>query len=244
VELPFETRFVGDLHLDLSDETALAAFEAFWERRPAGETWVWLGDLFEYWIGAGHEQSPAGRRVLAALSGAARRGLNLHLVVGNRDFLCGQRFGRLAGLTVYAQGFVAQFPSGPACLVLHGDELCSQDLGYQRLRLGLRAPWVQSLSEVLPAWLSGALARRLRRASRRALADKPAPIAEQAPAAADFLLAASGAGELVCGHAHRFRRTQLGRGVWWVVDACGGPRDCLRRSAAGFVAESSGYPGR
>jgi UDP-2,3-diacylglucosamine hydrolase len=242
VALPLGTRFLGDLHLDLSDAVSLAAFEAFWDQRAAGEVWVWLGDLFEYWIGAGHERSPQGQRAMAALRRASQRGVESHLVVGNRDFLCGQGFARSTGMQVYAQGFVAQFPGAERCLVLHGDELCSQDLGYQRLRRILRAPWLSALAEVLPAWLGGALARRLRRASRQALAGKPRLVAEQSPAAAEFLLSVSGARELVTGHAHVFRQERLASGTWWVVDACGGPRDCLRRGPSGMAAEASGYP--
>lgn len=242
--LPEGSAFVGDLHLDLEDPAALEAFERFWAARRPGEHWIWLGDLFEYWVGAAHERSPEGQRVLGALRSASQRGVGLDLVVGNRDFLCGQRFGALAGMRVHATGFRALFPDGSRCLVLHGDELCSRDLGYQRLKRVLRSPGLLWVSESAPGWFGRAVARRLRGASRAALAHKPAPLAEQQAAAALYLCQAAGAQELICGHAHRFRREALAPGqTWWVVDAIGGPRDLLRRTPGGFVAEASGYPG-
>lgn len=244
VRLPAGTAFLGDLHLDLDDPAALEGFERFWARRAPGERWVWLGDLFEYWVGAAHERSPSGRRALAALRGASERGVAIDLVVGNRDFLCGQRFAALAGLQVHPAGFLAEFPDGSRCLVLHGDELCSRDLGYQRLKRLLRSPALLWVSERAPGWFGRAVARRLRGASRAALAHKPPPLAEQQAAAALYLCQAAGADELVCGHAHRFRREQLAPGrTWWVVDAVGGPRDLLRRTPRGFETEASGYPG-
>jgi UDP-2,3-diacylglucosamine hydrolase len=243
--LPEGTAFVGDLHLDLDDPAALLDFEGFWAARQPGERWVFLGDLFEYWVGAAHERFPAGQRALRALRGASQRGVGLDLVVGNRDFLCGQRFAALAGMRVHPAGFRARFPDGSLCLVLHGDELCSRDIGYQRLKRVLRSPALLWVSEQAPGWFGRAVAKRLRGASRTALAHKPAPLAEQQAAAALYLCRSAGAAALVCGHAHRFRREELAPGcTWWVVDALGGPRDLLRRTPRGFEPEASGYPGR
>lgn len=244
LSLPDGTAFVGDLHLDLDDPVALQAFERFWAARRPGERWVFLGDLFEYWVGAAHERSPAGQRALRALRGASERGVGVDLVVGNRDFLCGARFAAQAGLNVHPAGFLARFPDGSRCLVLHGDELCSLDIGYQRLKRVLRSPALLWVSERAPGWFGRAVARRLRGASRQALAHKPAPVAEQQAAAAFYLCRSAGASALVCGHAHRFRREALEPGcTWWVVDALGGPRDLLRRTAGGFEPEASGYRG-
>ena len=71
--------------------------------------------------------------------------------------------------------------------------------------------------------LARAIARRLRRASRSAVAAKP--IAEMAmqPAACAERARAHDAAIVVCGHAHAFQDVSLPEGPrWLVVDAFGG----------------------
>ena len=246
VALEAGTLVIGDLHLDLDREDLARAFAAWLDGLGEVPRLVVLGDFFEYWIGPAQAESPGGRIVLEALGRRHARGTAVDVVPGNRDFLLDRRFELETGARLHPSGFVAPLPGGQRALVIHGDELCTLDAGYQRLRRVLRSRPVRWASAQMPLWLGRRLARRLRRASREALETKPRAEAEQQPDAVRALTEAAGAALLVCGHAHEFRDERLPGGPrWLVVDAFGGARDCLRATDEGdFVAGSSTDLGR
>lgn len=221
------THLIGDLHLDVEVDGAAERFLAFAAACDAPRL-VILGDLFEYWVGDAQAATPGGRAVLVALRRLVDAGCPVDVIPGNRDFLLGARFEEASGARVRPRGFVGALPGGGRALVVHGDELCTLDRGYQRLRRVLRAAPLRWAAPRLPLVVSQAIARRLRRASRSALATKPPLEAEQQPDAVRSLAAAAGCDVLVCGHAHRWRDEQLAGGPrWLVLDAFGDGRDLL-----------------
>ena len=234
LELEPGTLLFGDLHLDLDRQDLAEEFGAWLDGLEGVPRLVILGDFFEYWFGSAQARSPGGRAVLGALARLTGRGTAVELVPGNRDFLLDAAFERETGVRLHPQGFVAQLPDGGRLLVVHGDELCTLDVGYLKLRRVLRSGPVHLASAWMPAFLGRAIARRLRRASRDALANKPKAEAEQQPDAVRGLAAEVGAGGVVCGHAHAFRDERLADGPrWLVVDAFGGERDLLRVEPSG-----------
>jgi len=222
------TLVIGDLHLDPASIGADDAFFAFLSAIADRPGLVVLGDLFDAWVGPAHARLSGAARIVAALQAANARGLELFMVPGNRDFLLDASFSRATGAAILPEGFVASASQASRVLFVHGDELCTRDLAYQRLKRVLRAPGVRWLAPRLPDALALALARRLRRASTSAVAAKPAAEKEQQAEAVRALAQAAGATTLVCGHAHRFRDQDLPEGPRWVVlDAFGGERDVL-----------------
>lgn len=238
------TVLVGDLHLDPARAEDARPFTRWVEELDAPALVV-VGDLFDAWVGRAHEDSPGGRAVIGALRAATARGIEVHLLHGNRDFLVGASFERASGAQVHAQGLVGVLDDGTRALVLHGDELCTRDVAYQRLRRVLRAPSVSWLAERVPLALGARVARRLRRASVTAVAQKPS--AEKAMQEAALRAAARehGAALVLCGHAHAARDEQLSDGPRWVVlDAFGGTRDVARLTRDGLELRGSGTPTR
>lgn len=235
VELPTGTLLVGDLHLDVERAgPQLDGFCAWLEGLARVPRLVILGDLFEFWLGPAQERSEGARRVLSALAGRVAAGTAVELIPGNRDFLLGPSFERATGARVRSEGLVGLLEGGGRALVLHGDVLCTRDLGYQRLRRVLRSRPVRWLGPRLPAALSRRLAKRLRRASRTAVAAKAPPETAIQASACRELARRHGCGTVVCGHAHAFRDEALGEGLrLLVVDAFGGPRDTLEVGPAG-----------
>lgn len=249
------TRFVGDLHLIVDEDADWGASDAggpAHERerflgflndclRAETPALVILGDLFEYWFGPAQADSAGGRAVLDALAAATTAGLEIHLVPGNRDFLLGRSFSKRTGVRLHPRGFVGELV-GQRWVIVHGDELCTLDHGYLRLRRVLRSPAVRGLAPRLPSAAGRAVARRLRRASRRALSTKPKAEAEQQWSAVEEQCARHGAIGLICGHAHRFRSdraTPAGQPLqWWVVDAFGHGFDQLTCGADGSIEAS------
>lgn len=224
------TCVVGDLHLDVSyDAPEPRAFLDWLGRLRGAPRLIVLGDLFDAWIGPRHLELPAARAAVAGLRALAESGTTLDLLLGNRDFLLERRFEEASGARVHAGGLLGELPDGSRALFVHGDELCTLDVGYQRLKRVVRSGAFRWAAHHQPRAVSLWLARRLRAGSRRAVPRKPAQHTAQQPAAVLDLARGERAEHLVCGHAHVFRREPLADGpTWWVLDAWGGPRDLLR----------------
>lgn len=245
IALEADTRIVGDLHLDVSPKAP--APEAFldWLASLRGvPRLIVLGDLFDAWIGPLQLELPAAAAAARGLRALVNCGTCVDILPGNRDFLMEQHFERESGARLHRGEIAALLPGGARVLFLHGDELCTLDRGYQRLRRVVRSRPVAWLSTHQPRALSLWLARGLRAGSRRAVPRKSPEHTAQQPEPARRLASEAGAAHLVCGHAHRFRRESLGAGVtWWVLDAWGGERDmlCVRSDPAEPLrAQSSG----
>jgi UDP-2,3-diacylglucosamine hydrolase len=240
VTLAVGSVLVGDLHVDVEQPAAVEAFQALLAALSEAPRILFVGDVFEYWIGQGQAESVGGRRALQALAERTAAGTQIDLIPGNRDFLLGAAFERATGVVLRPRGLVGQTPDGGRVLVIHGDELCTRDRGYQRLRRCLRAPWTLALARRTPAPVARAIARRLRQRSRSAVAAKDPAIMAQDPVEVRRRAQAVGAGVLLCGHAHRFRDEALTGGPRWIVlDAFGGSRDLARVSADGSLEVSA-----
>lgn len=237
VELPAGTLVIADLHLELESEASYAPFLDFLGRVSGAPRLVVLGDLFEFWLGAAQGRSPGGRAVLGALRSTVSAGTALDVVPGNRDFLLDRRFEEATGGVVRRAGLVGRAGGGTRVLFVHGDELSTLDRSYQRLRRVLRAGSVRWLAGHLPTALTDAVARRLRRTSRRAVLAKPAETMALQPAACRALAREHRAATVVCGHAHRFRDEVVDESTrWLVLDAFGGERDMLELGPEGELA--------
>ncbi|MFN0007659.1 MAG: UDP-2,3-diacylglucosamine diphosphatase [Planctomycetota bacterium] len=221
------TKIVADLHLDLGDAERSGEFLGWLAQQKGIPRLVVLGDLFDVWVGPAQERLPVGPVVLDALSDLVRSGTRLEILHGNRDFLLDERFEARTGARIHPRGIVG-LTGGSRILLIHGDELCTKDLGYQRLKRVVRSGPVRALSRTLPLPVATSLARKLRRSSVRALSVKlPEEKALQESACRE-LAALHRARTVVCGHAHRFRDETLADGTRWIVlDAFGGAKDAL-----------------
>jgi UDP-2,3-diacylglucosamine hydrolase len=237
-EIPLEpgTRIVADLHLDLSDAERSAEFLAWLAAQQRIPRLVVLGDLFDVWVGPGQERLPVGPLVLDGLSHLVARGTRLEILHGNRDFLLDWRFEARTGARVHERGIVG-LASGSRILLIHGDELCTKDLGYQKLKRRIRSGPVRALARALPLTIATRVARKLRRSSMDALSVKlPEEKAMQSDACVE-LARLHRAGTVVCGHAHRFRDEKLPDGTRWIVlDAFGGARGVIEVGESGELS--------
>ncbi|VVE09376.1 MULTISPECIES: UDP-2,3-diacylglucosamine diphosphatase [Pandoraea] len=233
--------FISDLHLSPALPRTVQVFEDFL-RGPAREASVLfiLGDLFEYWIGddmldvdvpaapnrtdaaAAPCPSPAteplgafARRMTAAMAELSASGVPIAVMRGNRDFLLGERFARAAGAVMLDDPCVFSF-LGQALVLSHGDQLCTDDVGYQRFRRVAHSPLGKAFFLRLPLRLRMAIANRIRRRSAAKGAHRMAYADANANAIA-ALLDAAGERTLVHGHTHRPARHADGRRVRWVL---------------------------
>jgi UDP-2,3-diacylglucosamine hydrolase len=231
---------VADLHLDPYDERSCASFGA-WARALEARRLMVLGDLFDTWVGPAHEGAPGAQKVIEAFRGLTAVGREVLLLQGNRDFLLGASFERASGARVFADGLVGVSEGGERALFLHGDELCTRDRAYQRLRRVTHSRVVQRLGPRVPLFLSRRVARRLRRVSQQAVAAKPSEQKAIQAGAAEAYVRAHGCRSLVCGHVHEARDVELPGGArWLILDAFGGQRDAAWIEAGQIGLGASG----
>lgn len=199
---PAGTLFISDLHLDPGDPALLRQFLAFLETDASGADALYiLGDLFEAWLGD-DDPDPLARRVVAALRALAGAGVPCFVMHGNRDFLIGERFCRESGATLLEDGTVVDL-YGERVLLMHGDALCTDDLGYQRLRRIVRNPAVRWILRRLPLERRRALARRLRAGSRAHVGATAPEIMDVNATAVAAAFRDAGVRALIHGHTHR-----------------------------------------
>ncbi|MFT5051269.1 MAG: UDP-2,3-diacylglucosamine hydrolase [Chlamydiales bacterium] len=235
------TLVIADLHLDPSGDARVDAFVE-WVALSRAPHLIILGDLFDVWVGPAQSRMGGAGAVMAALAMWTARGAILDVVPGNRDFLLGSLFMEVTGARLRPEGFVARASEDARrILFIHGDELCTRDIAYQRMKRILRSRSVRILTRWTPLPIARWAAARLRQASVKAIARKPAPEKAMQTDACREIAAAANASVLICGHAHEFRDEAVEDGPRWIVlDAWGGARDVLAIDRDGRLSAERG----
>lgn len=194
--------FVADLHLDHKRPDIIRAFAVFLNEKAshADELYL-LGDIFEAWIG--DDAAPDFLQPLFdQLAALSARGIKIFFQHGNRDFLVGQAFADRIGARLLPELHHIDTIHGKT-LLLHGDQLCLDDVDYQAFRRQVRdAQWQANfLSKPLEERL--AIARQLRAASKEQGAQKTAEITDVTLAAVSRMLEDEAAPLMIHGHTHR-----------------------------------------
>jgi UDP-2,3-diacylglucosamine hydrolase len=181
----------------------VAAFEAFCSgpARDASAVYV-LGDLFDQWIGDDQLREPLAAAVARALRGVADTAVPVGIIVGNRDFLLGPRFTAAAGAKLLPEQSVIDVAGTPT-LLMHGDEMCTSDVAYQRFRAFTHDRRRQRYFIALPYALRRGIGNWLRSRSRAATAVKPESILDVEPSAVDAAFRSANVARMIHGHTHR-----------------------------------------
>ncbi len=197
-----EILFISDLHLDATRPNATRAFFKFLDSRAkAADALYILGDLFEISVGpdpADHLQKEVNEALLAYVSGGGR----CWLTHGNRDFMLGRDFTNATGVVIQTPTRVIDL-FGERALLMHGDELCTDDEGYQQMRRYLRMPFLQSIFRALPLAIRRRIGQQIRSQSLAAVDDKPMEILDVNPAAVREAMRENNSRLLIHGHTHR-----------------------------------------
>ncbi|WP_220813286.1 UDP-2,3-diacylglucosamine diphosphatase [Pseudomonas paralcaligenes] len=193
---------ISDLHLEEERPDITRAFLHFLRTRAReAEALYILGDFFEVWIGD-DGMSPFQQGIARALRELSDAGTRIYLMHGNRDFLIGRAFCRAAGCTLLKDPSIVQF-NGEPVLLMHGDSLCTLDVGYMKLRRWLRNPLTLFILRHLPLATRHKLARKLRSESRAQTRMKASEIVDVTPEEVPRIMAEHGVRTLIHGHTHR-----------------------------------------
>lgn len=197
------TLFISDLHLKpeapqlsriLLELLAGAALQA--------DALYVLGDLFEAWPGDDDTADSLNAPVVSAFRALSEHGIPLYFQHGNRDFLLGAEFARATGGKLLAEELVVDLHRTPT-LLMHGDQLCTDDVAYQQFRAQVRNPaWQQALLRQ-PLAARKHLARQLREGSDAAKSGKSMDIMDVNADAVASAFRRHGVTRLIHGHTHR-----------------------------------------
>ncbi|TAG46613.1 MAG: UDP-2,3-diacylglucosamine diphosphatase [Betaproteobacteria bacterium] len=196
--------FISDLHLHERDVATHARFIAFMHgpARQASHLYV-IGDLFHVWLGDRMLPSDDyALSVAAEFRAVNEAGVAIFIARGNRDFMLGQAFARACGATLLAEQTHVDLGSKRA-LLLHGDELCTDDVRYQRVRRVLRTTLFRVIGDALPVAWRYAIARKLRRESDAHKAVTAMRIMDANHAAIERTFERQGVTLMIHGHTHR-----------------------------------------
>nr|WP_189659782.1 UDP-2,3-diacylglucosamine diphosphatase [Pseudomonas farsensis] len=193
---------ISDLHLQEERPDITRAFVDLLDGRARHARALYiLGDFFEAWIGD-DAMTPFQQSICQALRRLSDSGTAVYLMHGNRDFLIGKAFCQAAGCTLLADPSVVQLGGEPV-LLMHGDTLCTRDVGYMKMRRYLRHPVTLWVLRHLPLAARRRLARKLRSESRAQTRMKATEIVDVTPEEVPKVMAAHGVRTLVHGHTHR-----------------------------------------
>ena len=193
--------FLSDLHLHESRPHISEIFFRFLKSDIAADAvgiYI-LGDLFEFWAGddAGQYQD-----VIAALQDCHKRGIPIHFMCGNRDFLVGNSFQNRTGCQIIREPTVIKIDD-QNLLLMHGDLLCTDDSQYQAFRNEVRSSEWRVRTLAMPLQERMDYFRSLREDSKQSIKEKPAEIMDVNQQEVERVMQESDCHLLIHGHTHR-----------------------------------------
>jgi len=134
--------FISDIHLGLQSPTVekekeekLVQFIEF--AADNCDELIILGDLFDYWFEYRRVIQKGFIRTLASLQNLTEKGIKVHYIIGNHDFLHRDFFKKEIGAVLYYNP-VSLTMNEKKFYLGHGDGLIKNDLGYKILKKLLR----------------------------------------------------------------------------------------------------------
>jgi UDP-2,3-diacylglucosamine hydrolase len=198
------TLFISDLHLCVTRPHITGLLLKFLQgpAREARALYV-LGDLFEYWAGDDDLADPYHAQVCVAFKQLADSGIPVALIHGNRDFLLGEAFAHAAGMAILNDPTLLEM-HGRRVLLTHGDELCTDDVEYQKFRAQVRdRGWQETfLAQPLAARKAQIEALRMRSESEKSYKSQ-AIMDVNAQAVTELVRRFDHPDLLIHGHTHR-----------------------------------------
>ncbi|MCA8952903.1 MAG: UDP-2,3-diacylglucosamine diphosphatase [Planctomycetes bacterium] len=209
---------ISDLHVPADGGRALHNLDLALAAAVAERSRLFvLGDLFDSYVTKRQIEVGSWRLVAERLRAVVAAGVAVDVLRGNRDFLLGPEFEAASGARLHDGGVRVRL-GGVDTLLLHGDELCQNDLPYQRAKRWLRSAPTRAIARRLPLALALKAAARARRRSAAVIAsgDQTRFLPTRAAVEAAFAI---GVERLVFGHIHRQATGPFGAGRYWVLPA-------------------------
>ena len=195
------TLLIADLHLISGETDKTNLFIKFChEKAIKADQFFILGDLFNTWLGDDLSLN-AYPSVISALKTLSKT-TKVFITGGNRDFLLGDEFAKQTDCVLLNTPYLLETNSKNYILI-HGDELCTDDRQYQRLKSFLQHPITQFIFLHLPIKTRLKLSGQLRQKSIEAQQYKSREIMDINQDTTDKLMQKYPGSDLIHGHTHR-----------------------------------------
>lgn len=150
---------VSDLHVSGADDPLYSSLLALLNERAArGDVVVLAGDLFDLFVGNKKIFCDRYAGFFCALKEAGQRGVEIHYIEGNHDFLIRRAFSGIPGLHVHTHDVSLEL-DGRRFFFAHGDTADRRDYRYLALRLFLRSPILKAFVALAPGSLVDRIGR-------------------------------------------------------------------------------------
>ena len=195
------TYFISDLHLSADRQDINNCLFHFLQTEAIHADALYiLGDLFEVWIGDDNV-TPFSESIAAALKSLSVT-VPIYFIHGNRDFAIRQAFADRAGMTILPEQYVIDL-YGRRALLMHGDELCTRDVEYQKFRKKSRSWWWPRLMLLLPLKTRKKIANDGRETSKNNQKQLTAEIMDVTQSEVELAMHRHNVDLLIHGHTHR-----------------------------------------
>lgn len=195
------TLVIADLHLCESRPDITQCFLTFLKDNENKHDALYiLGDLFEAWIG--DDDINEFTSLIAEGIHSFSQSTPVYFCQGNRDFLLGKAYCKRAGMTLLPE--LTQLNLyGHSVVMMHGDQLCLDDIDYQKFRKKSRSWWWKGFMLMLPLKKRRQIAANIRLKSKESQMQKSDDIMDVAQREVERVIAETGCDWLVHGHTHR-----------------------------------------
>lgn len=209
---------VADAHLEGPGGEPQALFEQLARLPQLGyDRLVLLGDTLQVWVGLERFETSTTLELQRLLRGLRSEGVAVDVIEGNRDFFldaapvreCFDRLGTELALEV----------AGKRCLLVHGDQVDTGDLGYRAWRFVSKSRPMRWGASLLPRSWTLPLVHGLERRLAHTNFEHRHRVPEEAIRRFAQERLALGYDFLVLGHFHEERRLRTGAGHIWLLEA-------------------------
>ena len=195
------TFFISDLHLSADRPDISECLFRFLENDAVNADALYiLGDLFEVWIGD-DDITPFSESIASALKKLSTA-VPIYFIHGNRDFAIRHAFAERSGMTILPEQHVIDL-YGRKALLMHGDELCTRDIEYQKFRKKSRGWWWPRLMLMLPLKIRRKIAENGRETSKNNQKQLTAEIMDVTQSEVELVMQKHHVDLLIHGHTHR-----------------------------------------
>lgn len=202
MQISYKSIFISDIHLTQNNELIKNSFFSFLDNFPEEVNNLFIvGDLFDLWIGD-DVRNELVEDLHLKLRKITNNKKNIFFFHGNRDFLVGESFCKTSNIKLIHEPTVFEF-FGYKTLILHGDQLCTEDVDYQNFCKIVRNEQWQSefLSLSIPERLK--IAQNVRKESSVSLANKDDYITDVADQTVLEYFEKYRVTHMIHGHTHR-----------------------------------------
>lgn len=196
------TLFIADLHLSTNDPEITECFFRFLKEDAVHADALYiLGDLFEFWIGD-DDPKPLYAEIAQELHALSQKNIPIYFIHGNRDFMVGEDYAKKAGMFLLPE--VAKINLyGVPTLIMHGDTLCTKDVGYQNYRKKVNNKKLQWVFNHLPLFIRQKIGDNIRQGSSKNTPKKDPELTDVVQADIEREMSEHKTLRLIHGHTHK-----------------------------------------